>query len=100
MRFVILASVLLFSACGHDHDPAGYASYQLCFDEHTTGEGLTITQAVVVCCLDHPIGGATEVCGTTDAACVTYLTANLLPASASGTEIAAACTEYITQKGM
>jgi hypothetical protein len=101
MRFA-LAALLLISAC-HDHDGhshGDYDTFQACFDEHKNHESLTTQQSIVVCCLDHPISGATEVCGADAAACTAYLTANLSTASASQTEVTAACDEYVVQKGM
>jgi hypothetical protein len=62
-------------------------------------ESLPFLQAVVVCCLDHPIDGAKEACGAGAADCVTYLGANLT-SSATQAEIEAACDEYVRQKGM
>lgn len=97
MRFV-LATVLFCVAC-HSHDHEGFATFQACFDEHTMVEALPFQQAVVVCCLDHPIDGVSEACGATAADCVTYLGANLT-STATQADIQAACDEYITQKGM
>jgi hypothetical protein len=97
MRFVF-AALFCLAAC-HDHDHDGYATFQACFDEHTMEESLPFQEAVVVCCLDHPVNGVSEVCGATAAECVTYLGANLT-STATQTEIMTACTEYITQKGM
>ena len=97
MRFV-LAAVLFCVAChGYDHDD--YSTFQACFDEHTMVESLPFQQAVVVCCLDHPIDGNAEPCGATAPECVTFLGANLT-STATQTEVDAACSEYITQKGM
>src|SRR5262245_35460625 len=95
----VLFLVLFAFACGgHSHE--GFETYQACFDEHTTHENLPVQQAIVVCCLDHPIHGVSTVCGNTAAECETYLTTNLSAASASGTDRTTACAEYITQKGM
>ena len=97
MRFA-LAAVLFCFAC-HDHDHDGYSTFQACFDEHTMEESLPFQEAVVVCCLDHPINGVDEACGANAAECVTYLTANLT-STATMVEVMTACTEYETQKGM
>ena len=97
MRFAF-AAVLLCFAC-HDHDHDGYSTFQACFDEHTMEESLPFQEAVVVCCLDHPINGVSEACGATAAECVTFLGANLT-STATTAEIMAACTEYEAQKGM
>ena len=97
MRFVCIA--LLFCIACHDHEHSDFDTFQACFDEHTGEESLPFQQAVVVCCLDHEIGGAADVCGATAAECVGYLGANLT-SSATQAEVDAACAEYVTQRGM
>ena len=102
MRLVCLAfiSAALLSACGHDDDHEAFATYQACFDDHTMEESLTVSEAIVVCCLDHPIAGMTQpVCGNAAADCETYLSVNLTQ-GATMEEKTAACAEYITQKNM
>jgi hypothetical protein len=96
----VLFALSLFTAChGHDHD--AYATYQACFDEHTMAESLPVQEAIVICCLDHPIAGmGSPVCGDTTASCATYLGANLTPTSATQTDITAACQDYVTQKNL
>jgi hypothetical protein len=93
----VLAAVLFCVACGHSHD--GYSTFQACFDEHVGAEALPFQEAVVVCCLDHPIDGVKEACGTNAANCVLYLDANLT-STATEAEVQAACDEYARQKGM
>lgn len=106
MRFALATclalSALSFAACGgdDDNDDEGFDTFQACFDDHHGEEGLSVGQAIVVCCLDHPINGVTEVCGADAAACTTYVTANVTSTSATSTEISAACTDYQTQKDM
>jgi hypothetical protein len=103
MRFAIAISLTFaaftFAACGHDHEEEGFDTFQACFDDHHTEEALPTAQAIVICCLDHPIGGVSEVCGATAASCTTYVTANLTAASATSAEVTTACTDYETQKG-
>lgn len=95
-----LFTLSLFTACG-DHHHGAYDTYQDCFDEHTIEESLPVQQAIVICCLDHPIGGmGNPVCGDTAPSCATYLGANLTPTSATQTDITAACQDYVTQKNM
>jgi hypothetical protein len=95
MRCLLFA--LLLAAChGHDHD--GYATFRDCFDEHTMEESLSVQQAIVVCCLDHPIDGVTEVCGPTAMTCEDYLYTNL--DTVPGPDVIAACAEYEQQRGM
>lgn len=103
MRFIILTSLIImpltFAACGGDGEEA-YDTYQACFDDHKNVEMASTNDSIVICCLDHPIAGVTEVCGATEATCIAYLDANLLGTSATATEKMAACTDYVTQKGM
>ena len=99
MRFVLLA-LLLVCACDHSHSHSNYSTYSDCFTQHSVNEGLTTVQAIVVCCLDHDIGGQSEVCGADAAACMTYLDTALTATQASGTDKMDACAEYVRQKGM
>jgi hypothetical protein len=94
MRSLFIAAGLFFAACGHSHDD--YATFQACYDEHTTVESLPFQEALIVCCLDHFEG---EPCGATAPECVTYMAANLT-STATTTEVEAACDEYVIQKGM
>ena len=98
MRFVLIT--LLLVACHNDNDAEPYPTFQECFDDHHNVEALPVQEAIVVCCLDHPIAGVKPVCGDTAAACGTYLDANLSATSASGTDKTAACADYINKKGM
>ncbi len=101
MRLILLAAVLLFSACSDDDNGAeAFDTYQDCYNDHHEEEALPVQEAIVVCCLEHPIAGVTEVCGQTAADCVTYLGTNLSSTSATQTEVQAACDDYVAQKGM
>src|SRR5262249_28024909 len=87
---------------GADADP--FDTLQLCFDEHHGEEGLSVNNAIVVCCLDHPIAGVHPSCGDTAAACVAQLSGTATvhnPSSTSGpaAEVEAACNDYTTKKG-
>jgi len=107
-RLSLLASLLVFplvSACGDnggsvDADP--FDTYQACFDEHHTVEAFSAPKAITICCLSHPIGSnaAGVVCGATEATCDTYVTANLVSPDVAPADVTAACTDYVTQKGM
>jgi hypothetical protein len=95
---VSLALPLVLAACGDsemDADP--FDTLQACYDEHHTTEALTVQQAIVVCCLDHPIAGVHPSCRDTQADCVTHVRAEL-GAAVLDSDIAAACTTYISQK--
>lgn len=104
MRALILASAILGSvgyACGGGHENDAYPTYQACFDEHTEQENLLVPQAIVVCCLDHPIAGMEQpVCGETKPDCINYLTGNLSQTSAGVAVVDAACDDYLIQKSM
>ncbi|HEY5952349.1 MAG TPA: hypothetical protein VIV40_42920 [Kofleriaceae bacterium] len=99
MRLVFTA-LLFCVACGHDHGAEAFGTYQECFDDHTMAESLPIQEAIVICCLEHPINGVTQVCGATAADCAAYLATNLSSTSATQADITAACTDYVAQKGM
>lgn len=98
MRFAFAAFLFLAACHSHDHD--GYATFQACFDEHTTVESLPVPQAIVICCLDHPVNGVSEVCGADANSCKTYLSTNLASTSATTAQVDAACADYATQKDM
>ena len=97
---VALISVLCLASVGcGDDPPASYATFQACFDEQTMkGEKLPVQDAIVKCCIDHPIGGMTLVCGETKPDCINYLTNNLQQTSASTIDKMDACGTYIDQK--
>jgi hypothetical protein len=99
---VVLFSFVVIGAAGCEdgHDHSAYTTYQACFDQHTMKEKLPLQEAIVVCCLDHPIDGVSPACGDTKPDCINYLTANLNQTSASTTEVMDACTEYVSQKSM
>jgi hypothetical protein len=109
LRFVLVAS--LFSlplahvvGCSSNNTNMGDAdpfdTFQDCFDDHHGTEGFSIPRAIEICCIDHPIGGAAAntVCGETEAACQTYVDANLNPADAMATDISTACSDYIKDR--
>lgn len=98
---VALFSVLCLGSVGcKDDGEEAYPTYQECFDDHTMHEMLPVQEAIVVCCLDHPINGTKIVCGETKPDCINYLTSNLSQTSASTIDVMDACGEYITQKSM
>ena len=94
-----------FAACGDnggDEDADPFDTFQMCWDEHHTTEMFSVTQAITICCLSHPIGSADKnvVCGATAASCETYVGSNLGSADAGSADVATGCTDYITQRGM
>jgi hypothetical protein len=100
---IVIASMfslpLVFAACGgsdeKDADP--FDTLQACYDEHHTEESLPVQQAIVVCCVDHPIAGVHPSCQDSQAACVAHVRA-ALDATVTDNDISAACTTYIAEK--
>jgi hypothetical protein len=96
---ISLASLTL-TACNNnqpvDADP--FDTLQACYDDHHSGsEHLPIQQAIVTCCLDHPIAGMkAPTCPKVQMDCVTHVRAALDP-SVLDADVTAACTTYITK---
>lgn len=93
---------LAFTACSNDDKPVDadpFDTLQDCYDEHHGGdEHLPIQEAIVTCCLDHPIAGMkAPTCLDTKADCVTHVRAGL-DASILDADIDAACMTYVTEK--
>lgn len=96
-RLVLLAA--LVGCNGHSHDEP-YATFAACYEGHTVGDEMLLKpEAIVACCLDHPVEGLTD-CGATSAACQALLQAELDDAVASDADIMAGCDDYIVQQGM
>jgi len=101
MRFVsmlFVASFVLPACGGSSSDAEPYDTLQACFDDHTMVENLPTKEAVVVCCIDHPIAGQKKSCGTDQASCVSHLMTNLT--GVTMTDITASCMDYVTQLAM
>ena len=97
-RVLVLGLPLALAACGDseaDADP--FDTLQDCYDDHHNVEKLTVQQAIVVCCLDHPIAGVHPSCTSTQAECMTHVRAEL-EATVLDADITAACTTYLSQK--
>jgi hypothetical protein len=100
------ALVTVIACGGTTPDADAFPTMQACFDEHHGSESLSVNNSIVVCCLDHPLGTAMThpSCGATVAACVAYLGSDavgmLSASSATPAEVMAACTDYISKKGM
>jgi len=96
-----LAVVLALGACSDDKkaDADPFDTLQACYDEHHSGdEHLPIQQAIVTCCLDHPIASMkAPTCLNTQTDCFTHVRA-FLDASILDADITAACMTYITEK--
>ena len=97
-RSLWLSLSLVLAACGDsapDADP--FDTLQACFDEHHNQESLPVQQAIVVCCLDHPIAGVHPSCKDSQTDCVANVRAELTAATLDA-DITAACTTYLSQK--
>ncbi|HEU4731609.1 MAG TPA: hypothetical protein VFT22_27125 [Kofleriaceae bacterium] len=90
---------LVAAACGgsDNQDAEPFDTLFACYDEHHNTESLPIQQAIVVCCLDHPIAGVHPSCADTQADCVSHVTAEL-GTSVTASDIEGACAIYIDQK--
>lgn len=110
-RTLLIASLfalpVAFAACGDSNTPDAdpFDTFQMCFDEHHVTESLAAHDAIVVCCIDHPIAGVHPSCGDTAMACQALLTGtdtvhNLSSPDVTTADVMTACTDYITQKGM
>ena len=103
MRIATLAVSLVLSivhaGCGDSMkmDAEPFDTLQACFDEHHNMESLTVQQAIVVCCLDHPIAGVHPSCKDSQLDCVSHVRA-ALTAATSDADITAACMTYLSQK--
>lgn len=97
----VFALPLVLVACSDNKSgEEAFNTLQDCYDDHHDGaEGLPIQEAIVVCCIEHPIGTAGEhpSCGATQAECITHVRAELDPAVINS-DIDAACTDYVTKK--
>ena len=96
---IALASALALFACKDADDAEAYPDLQDCFDDHHNVEALSVQESIVVCCTDHPIAGVKPACRTTEAACETFVNAEL-DDTITTSMIATACTEYVSQMNM
>lgn len=98
MRAPFFALTLVLAAsCGED-PPESFPTYQACFDSRTMEAAQLVPDAIVMCCLDHPIGGVTSACGLTTPDCINYLTNELNQTSASTVEKMDSCAAYIRKR--
>jgi len=88
---------LLALGCGED-GPKEFPSYQECFDELTLDDGRMKIDAIVACCLEHPINGTAPSCGADQSECINYLTVNLAQTDADITVQTEACTAYLSER--
>jgi hypothetical protein len=91
---------LAVAACGDSKpmDDEPFDTLQACYDDHHGGgESLPVQQAIVVCCIDHPIAGVHPSCKDSQADCFAHVRAEL-GASVLDADITAACTTYLSEK--
>lgn len=93
-----LPLALTVSACSDDDDGEGegFATLQDCYVDHHEEEGLGVQEALVVCCLDHPIAGVHPSCGNTVDDCIAHVDANI-DTSVTTDDIDAACETYVDE---
>jgi hypothetical protein len=100
MRKALLALVLLLPVGCKDAAKESYDTLQDCFTDHVEGESLPVVEALVVCCIDHPIMGVNPSCGETEADCINHLTDEINQTEASTVDIMDACADYVDQLAM
>jgi hypothetical protein len=93
---------LVLAACSDDknnQDAEPFDTLQDCFDDHHNEEHLTTKEALVVCCVDHPIGDQKlhPSCGDTLDACKTHVRGEI-DTSVTDTDIGDACADYLNRK--
>ncbi len=95
---ILFAAFLITGSfgCGGDEHEELYADLQECFDDHTGAEGLSVEESIVICTLEHPETGGSDLPDA--AACVDFVDQNLDEDSATLEEIEDACDEYVIQK--
>lgn len=95
----MLGVPLALAACGdkNANEAEPFDTLQACFDEHHNEESLSVHDAIVVCCVDHPIAGVHPSCGAAKTDCVAHVR-SALDASVTTNDIDAACTDYVIQK--
>ena len=90
---------LVLAACDDKkpEDAEPFDTLKDCFDDHHNVEALSIHDAIVVCCVDHPIAGVHPSCKDSQPECVTHVTAEL-GSAVTASDVQTACTDYISQK--
>jgi hypothetical protein len=96
----LLFTVPLVAACsgGDKKDADAFDTLQACYDEHHNVESFSVHDAIVVCCIDHPIGPSGEhpSCKTTQTDCATHVHTEI--PSVSDADVQAACMTYLAMK--
>ena len=92
-----LAMVLVVGCSGDT--VKSYPDYQTCFEDlQDKDDTLSNIDAIVDCCLDHPIGGESPACGDTTPDCINFLTNNLAQTSASQSDLNMGCQQYVDER--
>ncbi|HET9627003.1 MAG TPA: hypothetical protein VFP84_36840 [Kofleriaceae bacterium] len=94
----VLASLCALAACSSNNDTKEkrYCTLRSCVADHAAGEAPGVQDAIVTCCIDHPIGDADDTaahpsCGQSAADCTDHVNGSFAgPAPASD------CTDGVT----
>ena len=99
LRNATLALLFVFAGCGSDEpEEEAFDTLEDCFVDHHEGEeGLPTVEALIVCCLEHPIAGEAPSCGDTVADCEAHVGGEIDEADASDAEVTEACEGYVDE---
>jgi len=98
MRHALILALSLTLGCGGgDSEEEAYDTLDDCFVDHTQVDALPVVEALVVCCLEHPIAGVAPSCGATQDECEAHVGEEIDVSEASDQEVIDACTDYIAE---
>lgn len=95
MRHALFALLFVIGCGGEDEE--AYATLDDCFVDHTQEESLPVVEALIVCCLEHPIDGEAPSCGATVAECEDHVGSEIGVDEASDAEVTEACEGYVDE---
>lgn len=98
MRHALILALSLTLGCGGgDSEEEAYDTLEDCFIDHVEVDTLPVVEALIVCCLEHPIAGVAPSCGATQDECEVHVGDEIAPADATDQEVIDACTGYIAE---
>lgn len=97
MRHALLALLFVFVGCGGSDEEEAYDTLDDCFVDHTQVDSLPVVEALVICCLEHPIAGVAPSCGATQDECEAHVGEEIDVSEASDQEVIDACADYIAE---